>query len=101
MKSLVDQTLYEILEVAPEAPAADIAAAYERVRSLYAPGSLATYALMSSEEADLLTRRIEEAKATLLDAGARARYDEALARGEPGEPVQVDVQVDVPPSPAL
>ncbi len=79
MKRLQDQTLYEILEVPADAPAPEIEAAYERARSLYAPGSLATYALMSSEEAALLTSRIEEAKATLLDAGARARYDDSLA----------------------
>ncbi len=79
MKPLSQQSLYEILEVAPEAVAAEIEAAYERVRSLYAPGSIATYALMSPEEAAMLASRIEEAKTTLLDAEARARYDEALA----------------------
>lgn len=86
MKRLADQTLYEILEVAPEATAAAIEAAYERVRSLYAPGSLATYALMSSEEADLLARRIEDARTTLLDAASRARYDESLSHGAGAAP---------------
>ncbi len=79
MKPLSEQTLYEILEVPSDAAASDIEAAYERVRSLYAPGSLATYALMSEEEASLLASRIEAAKATLLDTEARARYDETLA----------------------
>ncbi len=79
MKPLSEQTLYEILEVPQDAAATDIEAAYERVRSLYAPGSLATYALMSEEEASLLASRIEEAKTTLLDSEGRARYDEKLA----------------------
>jgi curved DNA-binding protein CbpA len=35
---------------------------------------------MTPDEAELLARRIEEARATLLDPDARARYDEALRR---------------------
>ncbi len=81
MKRLADQTLYEILEVSEDARATDIEAAYERARSLYGPGSLATYTLMSQDEAALLTSRLEEAKATLLDPAARARYDEGLRHG--------------------
>jgi hypothetical protein len=79
VKRLADQTLYEILEVAQDAAPPDIEAAYERARSLYGPGSLATYTLMSAEEAALLTSRIEEAKRTLLDPDARTRYDASLA----------------------
>lgn len=89
MKRISEQTLYEILEVPQDATGAVIEAACARALALYGPGSLATYTLMSSEEAALLTRRIEEAKATLLDPGSRATYDEALRRGpaaaaEPG-----------------
>jgi hypothetical protein len=78
LKRLADQTLYEILEVPPDASSRDIAEAVERARALYGPGSIATYTLMSSEEASLLTRRIEEAQSTLLDPDARRRYDELL-----------------------
>jgi curved DNA-binding protein CbpA len=88
VKRLSEQTLYEILEVPSDAAPAEIEAAYERARSLYAPGSLATYALMSAEEAALLERRIEEARSTLLDPGARSRYDEALAREPEPRPQQ-------------
>jgi curved DNA-binding protein CbpA len=84
VKRLADQTLYEILDVREDAPGAEIAAACERALELYGPGSLATYTLMTPDEAALLTRRIEEARATLLDPGARARYDELLQHG-PGE----------------
>jgi hypothetical protein len=84
VKRLADQTLYEILEVPADAPPDAIAAAYERARALYGPGSLATYTLMSPDEAAVLTTRIEEAKSTLLDADARARYDASLAKPEPG-----------------
>ncbi|ACG73204.1 heat shock protein DnaJ domain protein [Anaeromyxobacter sp. K] len=78
LKRLADQTLYEILEVPPDASSRDIAEAVERARALYGPGSIATYTLMSSEEASLLTRRIEEAQSTLLDPDARRRYDDLL-----------------------
>jgi curved DNA-binding protein CbpA len=90
VKRLGDQTLYEILEVPTDAAPPAIEAAYDRARSLYGPGSLATYTLMTAEEAALLTSRIEEAKRTLLDPDARAHYDASLAspaapaRGENG-----------------
>jgi len=84
VKRLADQTFYEILEVPHDAAPPDILAAYDRARSLFGPGSLATYTLMTPEEAALLTSRIEEAKQTLLDAGARSRYDASLAAPEAG-----------------
>jgi hypothetical protein len=78
VKRLSDQTLYEILEVPVDAPAAEIERAWQRARDLYGPGSLATYALMSPDEATLLNNRIEEAHAVLLDPDARSRYDERI-----------------------
>ena len=80
MKRLADQTLYEILEVREDAAAAEIQAACDRARDIYGPGSLATYTLMTPDEAEMLAKRIDEARATLLDPEARARYDEALRR---------------------
>jgi hypothetical protein len=78
VKRLADQSLYEILEVAPDAAPDQIQAAYERARSLYGPGSLVTYTLMEPDEAALLEARIEDARGTLLDPERRARYDEVL-----------------------
>ncbi len=78
MKRLSDQTLYEILEVSVEAAPEEIERAYGRAVSLYAPGSLATYTLVSADEAQLLNNRIEEAKLVLLDPDARSRYDERI-----------------------
>jgi Helix-turn-helix domain len=80
VKRLADQTLYEILEVREDAQVAEIQAACERARDIYGPGSLATYTLMTPDEAEMLAKRIDEARATLLDPEARARYDEALRR---------------------
>lgn len=83
MKPLAEQTLYEILEVPDDAPLGEIQRAYDRVRSLYGPGSLATYTLMAPEEQALLGQRIEEARSVLLDPVARAGYDARLASGTP------------------
>lgn len=79
MKRLVDQSLYEILEVPPDASTMEIERACARALELYGPGSLATYSLVGPEETALLKDRIEEAKRTLLDPEARARYDARLA----------------------
>lgn len=78
MKPLAEQSLYEILELPPDAGSAEIAAALDRAQSIFGPGSLAMYTLMSPEDATTLARRIEEARATLLDPAARARYDSGL-----------------------
>lgn len=84
MTPLAQQTLYEILEVPPDSPAGEIEAAYARAREVYAPGSIITYSLMSPEDAELLAARLDEARATLLDPAARARYDAGLVgRFEP------------------
>jgi hypothetical protein len=85
VKRIQEQTLYEILEVAPAASALEIEAAYARAKALYGPGSLATYTLMSPEEAQLFAGRIEEAGRVLIDAEARRRYDATLV-ADPATP---------------
>jgi curved DNA-binding protein CbpA len=79
VKRLAEQSLYEILEIPRDAPADEVERAYERAKALYSPGSLATYTLMDPDEAALLGRRIEEARAVLLDPVMRAGYDAGLA----------------------
>ncbi|HYD40733.1 MAG TPA: helix-turn-helix transcriptional regulator [Anaeromyxobacter sp.] len=86
MKPLAQQNLYEILDVPFDANSATIAEAVERAQALYAPGSLATYTLMDPEEEQLLVRLLEEARATLLDPDARARYDERITGPETAVP---------------
>ena len=86
MKPLAQQNLYEILDVPFDASSAAIAEAVERAQALYAPGSLATYTLMDPEEEQLLLRLLEEARATLLDPAARARYDERITGPDSAPP---------------
>jgi hypothetical protein len=78
VKRLSDQTLYEILEVPVDAPPEEIERAYARAVVLYGPDSLATYSLVSTDEARRLNNRSEEAHAVLLDPVARAGYDERI-----------------------
>src|SRR6266568_3945754 len=79
VKRLTEQTLYEILEVAPDATPAAIEVAVEKIRVLYGPGSLATYTLMSPDEAEQLATRVDEARRTLLDPERRAAYDDTIS----------------------
>jgi hypothetical protein len=86
VKPLAQQNFYEVLDIPFDASAAAIAEAVERALALYAPGSLATYTLMDPEEEHLLVRLLEEARATLLDPVARARYDERITGPEAVSP---------------
>lgn len=89
MKSLAEQSFYEILEIRRSATPEEVRRAYERARALFGPGSLASYTLLAPDEAEVLHLRIEEARSVLLDPQARATYDERLpAEGEwKGRPV--------------
>jgi hypothetical protein len=86
VKPLSQQNLYEVLDVPFDASTAVIAEAVDRAQALYAPGSLATYTLMDPEEEHLLVRLLEEARATLLDPAARARYDEQITGPDSAPP---------------
>ncbi|HET8724992.1 MAG TPA: helix-turn-helix domain-containing protein [Anaeromyxobacteraceae bacterium] len=83
MKRILDQTFYELLEVPPAATPEEIERAWDRARSLYGPGSLAAYALLTPDVAEALARRIDEAFEVLLDPAARAAYDASLPPDEP------------------
>jgi hypothetical protein len=83
MKPFEQQTYYELLEVPVTAPVEDIRAAYSRLMELYAPDSIAVYALVEPEQVDALRARMTEAMEILTDAELRAEYDKDL-----GLPVQ-------------
>jgi hypothetical protein len=78
MKPFEQQTYYELLEVPVSAPAEDIRAAYSRLMELYAPDSIAVYALVDPEQVDSLRARMTEAVEILTDADLRAEYDKDL-----------------------
>jgi len=105
LKRLIEQSFYEILEIPRGASHDEVERAYERAFAMYGPGSLVTYTLLAPEDAQFLTRRIQEARTVLLDPQARAAYDAGLPP-EGGEiprgssPVVAAVKAPVPAGPA-
>lgn len=67
---------YEILEVSPGAPFPEIRRAYERVRAIFGPSSLAVYSLVSPQEQRAMLLEIEDAYRILADPELRRAHDE-------------------------
>ncbi len=78
MKKIEDLNFYELLEVSPAASAQDIHRAYERVRRIYDPNSIALYSLFTTDETAAIHRRIEEAYRTLIYEDNRRKYNATL-----------------------
>jgi len=75
MKSIQDQTYYEILEVSPTAKDKEIQRAYEHAKETFHADSLAVYSLFSEEEVKEIQSAIEEAYQVLMDETLRRSYD--------------------------
>lgn len=75
LKKIEDMNYYELLEVSPRATAQEIHKAYERIRRIYDPNSIALYSLFSPEETEKIRQRIEEAYRTLIYEENRRDYD--------------------------
>jgi curved DNA-binding protein CbpA len=78
LKKIEDMNYYELLEVSCRATAQDIHRAYERVRKIYDPNSIALYSLFSTEETEKIRQRIEDAYRTLIYEENRQAYDRTL-----------------------
>lgn len=96
MRPLLEQSYYEILEVAPGVDPGALQRAYMLARSTYQPESAATYSIFSDEDAGAILRRIEEAYAVLSDVEQRAEYDQRLH-----ESARAEAAVPVAPEPAV
>ena len=89
LKKIEDMNYYELLEVSPRATAQEIHKAYERVRRIYDPNSIALYSLFSPEETEKIRQRVEDAYRTLIYEENRRSYDLALGGvAVPEEPRQ-------------
>ena len=101
-KKIEDLNFYELLEISPRASAQEIHRAYERVRRVYDPNSIALYSLFTPEETAAIHQRIEEAYRTLLYEDNRRKYDEELRNsGEmQAPPVQQQRSLRTQASPA-
>lgn len=78
----MNQSLYEILEVAPDAPQEEIHQAFLRAKHTYSD-SPALYSVFTREEADELLRLIEDAYAVLGNPHKRKEYDDKLSGRRP------------------
>ncbi len=99
MRSLAEQTYYELIEAPPDGTPQQIERAYRIARSAYLPSSAATYSLYSSEDSAAILRRIEEAYAVLSDTRLRREYDARLGRASTTTPLSVDTARAEPPKP--
>jgi flagellar biosynthesis protein FlhG len=81
IKKIEDLNYYELLEVSPSATSQEIHRAYERIRRVYEPNSIALYSLFTPEETAVINQRIEDAYRTLVYDDNRKRYDAQL-RGQ-------------------
>jgi len=78
IKKIDDLNFYELLEISPLASSQEVHKAYERVRRIYEPNSIALYSLFTPEETAKIRQRIEEAYRTLAYDDNRKRYDRSL-----------------------
>jgi curved DNA-binding protein CbpA len=81
IKKIENLNFYELLEVSPAATKQEIHKAYERIRRVYEPNSIALYSLFTAEETAAMHQRIEEAYRTLVYEDNRKRYD-AMLKGK-------------------
>jgi curved DNA-binding protein CbpA len=70
-------SLYDVLELTPDATPQEIRSAYLRLKSAYGKDSVAHYSVFSREETEALTQNIENAYIVLSNPEKRRSYDEA------------------------
>ena len=86
MKSIKDQTYYEILEVSPTAKDKEIQRAYEHAKETFDVDSLAVYSLFCEEEVREIQSAVEEAYRVLMDETLRRSYDQSHFQTGGGRP---------------
>ena len=86
MKSIKDQTYYEILEINPTATVKEIQRAYGHAKETFHADSLAVYSLFSEEEVKEIQSSIEEAYRVLMDESLRRSYDQSHFQTVEGQP---------------
>lgn len=91
---------YEVLEVEPGAPFSEIRRAYERIRAIFGPNSLAVYSLVSPEQHRAVLLEIEDAYRILSDPELRASHDDVHGHAPPPAD-EVDETPGLRPGPPL
>jgi flagellar biosynthesis protein FlhG len=106
MNPFAGYNYYQILELSRGAGPEEIAFAYQRMRQIYSPESLATYSLFTPEERAEILAQIEESYRVLSDAPSRRDYDAFLpSEVRPPSPAEAGPQPALPfdeiPDPSL
>lgn len=70
-------SLYEVLELTPDATPQEIRSAYLRLKSSYNKDNIAHYTLFSREETEMMLNKIEEAYVMLSNPERRRAYDQS------------------------
>jgi curved DNA-binding protein CbpA len=96
IKRIEDLNYYELLEVNPSATTQEIHKAYERIRRVYEPNSMALYSLFTADETTSMYQRIEDAYRTLIYEENRKKYDLLLKNKSTDTPAPPEA----PPAPA-
>ena len=102
MKSLIEQSHYEILEISRDAGLEEIERAYRLARTTYENDSLATYSLLDADDSQAISERVECAYRVLSDHASRRAYDRFIAGEAPSEhppPANVEEVEAVAPEP--
>lgn len=99
MRSLAEQSYYELIEAPEDGTPQQIERAYRIARSAYEPSSAATYSLYSAEDCAAILHRIEEAYAVLSDSRLRREYDARLQSAGLPTPQSVRPPRAEPPKP--
>ena len=86
IKSIKDQTYYEILEVSPTATTKEIQRAYEHAKETFHADSMAVYSLFSEKEVKEIQEAIEAAYGVLMDEASRRSYDQTNSQTAGGQP---------------
>jgi len=95
MKSIKDQTHYEILEVSPTATSKEIQRAYEHARETFHADSMAVYSLFSEKEVKEIQEAIEAAYGFLMDEESRRSYDQTHSQAAGGQPPEKPSETQV------
>ena len=79
-------SLYDVLELTPDATPQEIRSAYLRLKSSYGKENIAHYTLFSREETESMLQKIETAYLTLSNPERRRAYDHENGQGTLSHP---------------
>jgi curved DNA-binding protein CbpA len=92
-------SLYDILELTPDATPQEIRSAYLRLKSAYGKDNIAHYSVFSRDETEQMLQNVENAYMALSNPEKRRAYDENQGFRAPSTPQSMDLFGSPSPSP--